>query len=502
MPYSDHASIDEEPDELGSGEDPSWEEVEQELDQMVSGLQDSQADINYRRAQESLRSLIGRLQLSARERSGLEDALQNLNGLMHKLDNTVVHIAVFGLVGRGKSSILNALLGQEIFETGPTHGVTRQIESARWQTSREPITPDRSDQDIVRVSLKSAGNSRIELIDTPGLDEVAGEMRETLAQQVAHQVDLILFVIAGDLTRVELEALRSLRQASKPILLVFNKMDQFPEADRQLLYETLRDERLRDLISPDEIVMTAAAPLVAQAVEQPDGRVIPQFRRGTPQVQDLKLKILDILHREGKALVALNTLLYASEMNEQIVARKRQICDRIADDTIWNGAIIGAMAVALNPITVADVVGGAVIDVALIVALSRLYGLPMTQQGALRLLRQIALGLGGISLSEVLITVGLSSLKGFMGASAVATGGLSLAPYIPVALTQAAVAGFSTYSIGQVTKAYLANGASWGPEGPKAVVSEILENLDEDSILQRIKEELRSRLDLRADKQP
>ncbi|HEY9877943.1 MAG TPA: DUF697 domain-containing protein [Leptolyngbyaceae cyanobacterium] len=500
MSYSDQSSTDEESGTLGAEDDLSWEEVEQELDQMVVGLQDSQADLSYRRAQESLRSLINRLQLSARERSGLEDALQNLNGLLHKLENTVVHIAVFGLVGRGKSSILNALLGQEVFETGPTHGVTRQIESAHWQASREPLS-NQSDQNIVRVSLKSVGNSRIELIDTPGLDEVAGEMREALAQQVAHQVDLILFVIAGDLTRVELEALRSLRQASKPILLVFNKTDQFPEADRQHLYETLRDQRLRDLISPDEIVMTAAAPLVARAVAQPDGRIVPQLRRGDPQVQDLKLKILDILHREGKSLVALNTLLYANEMNEQIVERKRQICDRIADDTIWNGAIIEAMAVALNPITVADIVGGAVIDVALIVALSRLYGLPMTQQGALRLLRQIAIGLGGISLSEVLITVGLSSLKGLMGASAVATGGLSLAPYIPVALTQAAIAGFSTYSIGQVTKAYLANGAAWGPEGPKAVVSEILESLDEDSILKRIKEELRGRLDSRADKQ-
>lgn len=502
MPYSDQSSNDKEPDALGSGGDPSWEEVEQELDQMVLGIQDSQADLNYRRAQESLRSLIGRLQLSARERSGLEDVLQNLNGLLYKLDNTVVHIAVFGLVGRGKSSILNALLGQQVFETGPTHGVTRQVESSRWQISREPMTPDRPDQDVVRVSLNSVGNSRIELIDTPGLDEVAGEMREALAQQVAQQVDLILFVIAGDLTRVELEALRSLRQASKPILLIFNKMDQFPEADRQLLYETLRDQRLRDLISPEEIVMTAAAPLVARAVEQPDGRVVPQLHRGNPQVQDLKLKILDVLHREGKSLVALNTLLYANEMNEQIVERKRQICDRIADDTIWNGAIIEAMAVALNPITVADMIGGAVIDVVLIVTLSRLYGLPMTQQGALRLLQQIALGLGGLSISEVLITFGLSSLKGLMGASAVATGGLSLAPYIPVALTQAAVAGFSTYSIGQVTKAYLANGAAWGPEGPKAVVSEILESLDKDSILKRIKEELRGRLDSQADKQP
>jgi hypothetical protein len=41
-----------------------------------------------------------------------------------------------------------------------------------------------------------------------------------------------------------------------------------------------------------------------------------------------------------------------------------------------------------------------------------------------------------------------------------------------------------------VTKAYLANGATWGPDGPKAVVSQILSTLNETSILNRIKDEL------------
>ncbi len=83
-----------------------------------------------------------------------------------------------------------------------------------------------------------------------------------------------------------------------------------------------------------------------------------------------------------------------------------------------------------------------------------------------------------------------------MGLSAPATGGASLAAYASVALTQAGVAGVSSYGIGQVTKAYLANGASWGPDGPKAVVNRILASLDEESILSRIKDELRAKLDL------
>ena len=137
---------------------------------------------------------------------------------------------------------------------------------------------------------------------------------------------------------------------------------------------------------------------------------------------------------------------------------------------------------------------GAAIDVAMIVALSRLYGIPMTEQGALSLLQKIALSLGGITASELLITFGLGSLKSLLGLAAPATGGFSLAPYLSVAVTQAGIAGVSTYGIGQVIKAYLANGATWGPDGPKALIDRILSTLDETSILNRIRDELRAKL--------
>ncbi|ASC69662.1 GTPase [Halomicronema hongdechloris C2206] len=474
--------------------DPGSAATEQALADLIADFDALQTDLHYQEAQAVLQQLVDRLELSPRERAGLEDDIASLTGLLTKLEQAVIHIAVFGLVGRGKSSLLNALLGQSVFATGPTHGITQQVESSRWQMHHELLS-ESPGQSLVRVSLPGIGQSRIELVDTPGLDEVAGEQREALAQRIARQVDLILFVVAGDITRVEYQALENLRQAGKPLLLVFNKIDHYPQLDRQAIYETLRDRRLQELIAPEDIVMAAAAPLVVEAVKRPDGQIITQTRRGAPQVDALKLKILEILHRDGKSLIALNTLLYADTVNQQLLQRKQQICDRIADDAIWTAVMTKAMAVAINPIMVADLLGGAAVDVALITTLSRLYGLPMTQTGALNLLRQMALGLGGLPASELLVTFGLSSLKGLLGLSTIATGGLSLPPYLSVALTQAAVAGVSTYGIGQVAKAYLVNGATWGPEGPKAVVSRILNSLDEQSILNRVKTELQTRLE-------
>jgi hypothetical protein len=461
----------------------------EDLEETIHRFEAIQEELNYKQAQQSLRGLVKHIDLTAQEQQGLESEISHLSTLLERLEDSVIQIAAFGMVGRGKSSILNALLGQAIFEAGPLHGVTRRIEAAHWQLSADEELPS-----VQRLTLAGWGNSQIQLIDTPGIDEIAGEDREIMAKKIAKQVDLILFVIAGDMTKVEFEALSQLREAGKPMLLVFNKIDQYPEADRNLIYQKIRDERVKELLSPDEIVKVAASPLLPEAIRNAEGKVTVSYRRETPQIQDLKLKILDILHREGKSLVALNTMLFANEVNEQMVQRKMQIRDRAANQLIHKAVMTKAVAIALNPVTVIDLFTGAVIDVAMILSLSRLYGIAMTQPGAIALLQKIGISMGGITSSEFLATLGLSSLKGLLGLSTPVTGGITLAPYLSIALTQAGVAGLSGYAIGQVTKTYLANDASWGSDGPKAVVQQILASLDEESILSRIKEELRQKL--------
>ncbi len=474
---------------------PDFHPDNRSLEEAIHSFEAIQSELNYRQAQTALHELVEGLDLTPQERRGLEPEIQGLESMMDKLDRQIVHIAVFGMVGRGKSSLLNALLGESVFETGPIHGVTQARQTANWRLTQEAVAG--SDRALTRLALQGAGDSCIELIDTPGIDEVHGEAREALARQVAQQADLILFLIAGDMTKVEYQALSDLRQASKPILLVFNKIDQYPDTDRQTIYRKIRDERVKELLSPDEIVMAAASPLVAKAVRHSDGRVAAQLSAGQPQVDALKLKILEILDREGKSLVAINSMLFADDINERLLERKMAIRDRSANRLIWNSVMTKSVAIALNPVTVVDVLSSAVIDVAMILSLSRLYGIAMTQQGAFSLLQKIALTMGGISMSEMLANLGLSSLKSVLGLAAPATGGVSLAAYASVAVTQAGVAGVSSYAIGQVTKAYLANGASWGPDGPKAVVTRILASLDEKSILSRIKEELRAKLEIR-----
>lgn len=465
-----------------------WEE---DWENMITDFAHWQGEINYQKAQESLRSLLFNLDLKDEERRGLEGEIARLNQMLSRLEDSVIQIAVFGMVGKGKSSILNALIGQEIFVTGPLHGVTREIEQTNWRLSRERVGNGK--QNVQRL-IQGSENVQIQLIDTPGIDEIDGETREKLAHDIASRVDLILFVIAGDITRVEYQALCQLREVGKPMILVFNKIDQYPLADRLEIYSTIRDVRVRELLSPDEIVMVSASPLESVAVKDKEGKVKIVRQRGKPQIEDLQLKIWEILAHEGKSLVALNTMLATGEIHERLIQQKLLYRDREAEKIIQQMMMTKAGAIALNPVTAIDLFTGAIIDVVMILRLSQLYNIPMTQESAIQLLQRIAFSLGGITASDVLVTFGLSSLKGILGLTAPISGGLTVVPYLSVAMAQGAFTGVSTYTIGQVCKVYLANGASWGENGPYAVVENIINSLDETSILNRIKGELKAKL--------
>ncbi|WP_069790107.1 GTP-binding protein [Cyanobacterium sp. IPPAS B-1200] len=464
---------------------------QEEWENTILDFANLQGEINYKQAQKSLQNLLDNLDLKKEEKIGLETDIGQLTAMLEKLENSVIQIAAFGMVGRGKSSVLNALVGQEIFITGPLHGVTQDISQTHWQLNQESIGNGLGN---VQRLINSSANAQIQLIDTPGIDEIDGETREALAHDLASQVDLILFVVSGDITRVEYNALSQLREVGKPMILVFNKIDQYPDTDRTEIYETIRDKRVKELLSPDEIVMVAASPLISVALRDKEGKLKVSRRRAEPQIEDLQLKILEILHREGKSLVALNTMLFTGNINERLVQRKLSVRDDNAEKIIQKAVMTKASAIALNPVTALDLFTGAIVDVAMILSLSHLYNIPMTQKGALGLLKKIAFSMGGITASDILVTFGLSSLKGVLGLTTPITGGLSLAPYLSIAITQAGVAGVSTYTIGQVTKVYLANGASWGENGPLAVVENIINSLDETSILNRIKWELKAKL--------
>jgi GTP-binding protein Era len=113
-----------EPDSLNSSS------FDRELDRAIWSVEEIQAELNYKQAQDALRDLVTNLDLTPQEQAGLESEIEGLANLLDKLEHTCVQIAAFGMVGRGKSSVLNALLGEPVFQTGALHGVTRNSQAS------------------------------------------------------------------------------------------------------------------------------------------------------------------------------------------------------------------------------------------------------------------------------------------------------------------------------------------------------------------------------------
>jgi small GTP-binding protein len=399
--------------------------------------------------------------------------LEILTSTLNKLDSNMIRIAAFGLVSRGKSAVLNALLGEKMLQTGPLHGVTQYPRSVRWYPG---------------------GKVQVELIDTPGLDEIEGEARAKMAREVARQADLILFVVSGDITRTEYQALCELRRSQKPLILVFNKIDLYPDTDRQQIYRNLqqlgRANPQSQPLQPDEIVMVAAEPAPMEVrVEFPDGRVDYEWETPPAQVEELQQVILQILNREGRSLLALNALIQARDASAAIAAKSLEIRASQAEDLIWQFTKYKALAVALNPIAVLDVVGGVMADLALIRSLSRLYGLPMTGYEAGKMLKTILVSSGGLLLGEM----GSSLLLGLSKTTvAIASGDnpTNITAYAGTAVTQAGIAGYGAYAIGKAAQVYLEKGCTWGELGASSVIAEILAEVEPNTILYRLRQEL------------
>ena len=437
------------------------------------------------RARESLEETLRGLKLTPEEEAAMADELRQLRELAQKLDSHTVEIAAFGMVSRGKSSVLNALMGRDVFRVGATHGTTTARNAQPWES----------------VTLSGAGPEGVNLVlvDTPGIDEVGGEVREALARDVARHADLILFIVSGDMQRVEYEALSTLREAQKPIILVFNQIDRYPDADRAAIYAKIKDERVRHLVRPDDIVMAAARPdPVKVKIRNPDGTTTVEWERPAAVIEPLKERILAVLEREGKALVALNAMIFADDLHQEIVAHKMRIRDDAANRLIWNFAMAKGAAVALNPIPVADMAGGLAVDVGMIVALSRLYGIALTRRTAAGLVRDMVVALGaqgGVEVATRLLASGVkSALAGITAVSGGLAAPLTALGYGAIGLTLGGTGAFTSYVLGRGAKVYLQQGCQWGRKGIKTVIHEILEQAKSDSVLERLKDDLKRKV--------
>ncbi len=414
-------------------------------------------------AKESLRDLVGDARLPRGVRESLASDYAAVEAMLEKLQHGHLHIAVFGRVSTGKSSLLNALIGEQRFSTSPLHGETRYSSIQPW------------------TEVEAGG---LFLIDTPGLDEAGGEQREALANDVARRSDLVIFVLDSDITDSELQALKQLLANGQPVVVALNKSDLYTESEMQALRRSIVS-RVDGLVHESAILTVAAQPRAETVVEiDGDGNRTTSERERSADIDELRLQLWEIFEAEGKTLSALNASLFAAELSDQVGLRILSARRDIGDKLVRTYCVGKGIAVAFNPIPVADLFAAAFIDVGMVMHLSRVYDLPIS--------RREAGSLVGVIAAEAAALMGtVWALHFVSSALKVGTAGLST---IVTAGAQGAIAYYSTYVVGRIAAEYLALGKSWGDSGPKQVVREILDSLDRDTILRDAKQQIRAKL--------
>lgn len=249
-----------------------------------------------------------------------------------------LHIGLFGRRNSGKSTLMNALIGQAVSIVSDQPGTTT---------------------DPVEKTFELAPLGPIVFIDTAGIDDdgVLGELRVRKTREVLERVDIGLVVIDEQgIGPFEDEILTTLRQVGTPVIAVFNKVDRvtpIPEQLARLQQEdieavtvsamlgrgidelkealfrqapeaSIEDPRLvGDLIGPGDLVVL----VVPIDLGAPKGRLI------LPQVQTLR----DILDSDATSLMVkereLATALARITEKPKLVVCDSQVVLKVAADT-------------------------------------------------------------------------------------------------------------------------------------------------------------------------
>jgi small GTP-binding protein len=205
--------------------------------------------------------------------TGLLDTLGKIDGLpaeqMDQARDALFHadhpylIVLMGAFNTGKSSIINALIGQPVMDVGaiPT---TTKIAILRFGTA--PAVQRSLSGDVETVFFASPLLEQVSLVDTPGLDSIFKAHDET-TNHFLHRADLVLMVMLATqaMSASNAEYLSSLRAYGKRVIVVVNQVDTLDPGERATLKDFIA-ERSKIVLGfvPDIWMVSARLALEAQ----------------------------------------------------------------------------------------------------------------------------------------------------------------------------------------------------------------------------------------------
>jgi len=161
-----------------------------------------------------LRALVARAELGGEGERDLATALDDLEGLFL--------LVVVGEFNAGKSTLINALLGERVMR----EGVTPTTDRVTLIVHGEHESRSELSSDLVRITHPAPRLRALALVDTPGTNAVITR-HQVLTERFVPRADLILFVTSADrpFTESERAFLERIAEWGKKVAVVVNKAD-------------------------------------------------------------------------------------------------------------------------------------------------------------------------------------------------------------------------------------------------------------------------------------
>lgn len=173
-------------------------------------------------------------------------------------------LVIVGEFNSGKSSFINALLGNKILKEGVTPTTTR-INIIRYD---EDPKETMLDANTLLINAPIALLKEISIVDTPGTNAIIRE-HEAITNQFIPRSDMVLFVTSSDrpLSESERGFLESIRDWGKKLVIVLNKIDLLQnEVEIDQVSAFIRDNTRALLdIEPEIFPLSAREALMAKS---------------------------------------------------------------------------------------------------------------------------------------------------------------------------------------------------------------------------------------------
>lgn len=344
------------------------------------------------------------------EEAGMDTAQfrEELEKLRARRDSGQIHIAFFGDVSTGKSSIIKALLPDTNIDVNLRGGSTREIKEYVWYT---PV-----------------GDELI-LVDLPGRNEAEGSLDE-MARDEAVRAQIVVYVVDSDINRSQWQDIRELYTFSKPMIIAFNKSDLYNTAEKKQLTERIQsrfkpedgsklDKQQRSLIPSVAFIQAGGMEEVIrvgpdgteETIQRPRESDVSALTRQVQREIDSRMDLLEQL-RDASVFT-----LVQQKLDDSRDEFRRFKAEKIVRSSTRN-AMLGAMA-AISPGT--DLLIQGAIGARMVKQLCDLYDVKVTQ---LDIDNFLDFSQGQVRKSiPIILAVAGNGLKAFPGVGTV-TGGL------------------------------------------------------------------------------